>query len=65
MVTYVVLAKFTDQGAKTAKRLPEAGRSVQTNGENVWSDREGHLLDARKARSPARISYKGSVRSVS
>ena len=46
MVTHVVLAKFTDQGAKTAK-TPEARRSVQTNGENVWSDREGHLLDAR------------------
>ena len=46
MVTNVVLAKFTDQGIRNAKDFPEAGRRLQANGEGVWRDREGHLLDA-------------------
>ena len=35
MVTYVVLAKFTDQGAKTAKRLPRSGQKRS----NKWRKR--------------------------
>ena len=50
MITYVVLATFTDQGVKNAKDFSETGRSLQADGEDVWSDREGHILDARTVR---------------
>jgi len=36
MMTYVVLATFTDHS--------EAGRSLPADGEDVWSDREGHYI---------------------
>ena len=48
MITYVVLATFTDQGVKNAKDSP--GRCLQADGEDVWSDREEHILDARTVR---------------
>ena len=50
MMTYVVLATFTDQGVKNAKDFSEAGRSLQADGEDVWSGREGYILDARSIR---------------
>ena len=46
MATYVVLTKFTDQGIRKAKDLPEESGSLQADGESAWGDGKGTILDA-------------------
>jgi hypothetical protein len=36
MVTYVVLAKFTDQGIRNAKESPKGAEAFKRFGEDVW-----------------------------
>jgi len=50
MMTYVVLATFTDQGVKNAKDAPKRAEAFKQDGEDVWSGRERYILDARTIR---------------
>ena len=47
MLTYVVLATFTDQGVKNAKDSPKRADAFKRMAKTFGVTREGHILDAR------------------
>jgi uncharacterized protein with GYD domain len=46
MVTYVVLANFTDQGIRNAKDSPKRAEAFKKMAETLWSGCKGAILDA-------------------